>query len=277
LKVLYSGKSGREMFVDGLGVGRTSDYLASSGLVVWMGNEDIRLVKGPAGGRRHYLDFLGSQVFKDYLGTLRQYEKAVRSRNLLLRNHRIDWRGVDAYSAVLVRSGTILVQRRGELLDLLTQAAADVHGRVGGGGEELSLTYCPDVAEDFSDTLEVFRDKDARRGLTLRGPHRDDVGILVNGHAAAKFASEGQQRTVALSLKLAQAEVLQSRLSQVPLLLIDDIFGELDPGRRNALLASLPEGGQRIVTTTRLDWATDALQPEAVIHVADGELRDSSP
>ena len=118
------------------------------------------------------------------------------------------------------------------------------------------LRICPGSEEDFAAHLERTRATEERLRLTTVGPHRDDLRFAGAGYAAAQFASEGQQRTVALALKLAQARVFNEETAVGPLLLIDDIFGELDPARRNAVLAHLPNDSQKIVTATALDWRT---------------------
>ena len=113
------------------------------------------------------------------------------------------------------------------------------------GNENLNLAY------------EEKKEAESKQRMTLVGPHRDDLELSVNSLLASKFASEGQQRTIALSLKIAQSHVLRECKGSNPILLIDDIFGDLDSSRRNRLLSSFPEGAQKIITTTSLDWASD--------------------
>lgn len=108
--------------------------------------------------------------------------------------------------------------------------------------------------------------------MTLVGPHRDDFLLTIDHRPAAAFASEGQQRTIALALKLAQATLLESAKGTPPLLLLDDIFGELDPARRNALLGALPEGSQRLITTTHLNWMNESFRPDALFKVVQGTV-----
>ncbi|MDG2125825.1 MAG: DNA replication and repair protein RecF, partial [Verrucomicrobiales bacterium] len=263
---------GRELWLDGEPVERAGEYLAASGLVVWMGNDDLELVKGPGEVRRRYLDFLAAQVFPEYRVALRGYEKALRSRNRLLKDYRVNWGQVDAYTAVLVRHGEVVVRCRRELVGELSPVAAGAHAEIGGNGETLGVAYVPGADGELGQVLEAARPADERRRQTTVGPHRDDFEVLVNGMGAGKYASEGQQRTVALALKLAQARELEARKERVPLLLLDDIFGELDPGRRNLLLGALPAGSQKLVTTTHLDWAESGVSPEVVYSVSAGRV-----
>ncbi|MFN0126246.1 MAG: DNA replication and repair protein RecF, partial [Verrucomicrobiales bacterium] len=125
---------------------------------------------------------------------------------------------------------------------------------------------------DFPAALAASSAEESRRRLTVVGPHRDDLSLLLNHRSAATFASEGQQRTLALALKLAQARLLLALHHHPPLLLLDDIFGELDPQRRNALLTSLPQNSQQFITTTHLDWATGSFSPQRLYTVHHGTL-----
>ncbi|MGZ5553888.1 MAG: hypothetical protein ACXWHF_09645, partial [Chthoniobacterales bacterium] len=125
---------------------------------------------------------------------------------------------------------------------------------ISASAESLRLELAPGNADDFGSDLARTRAQEARLRQTIVGPHRDDITLLVDGMPAAQFASEGQQRTLALSLKIAQARVFTSEEKTDPLLLIDDIFGELDPQRRNRLLAALPAESQKLVTATSMTW-----------------------
>jgi DNA replication and repair protein RecF len=269
----HCGGSSRTLTVDGAPARRPADYLAASGLVVWMGNGDMELVAGSSDARRRYLDFLGAQVFPDYRTALRSYEKALRARNLLLkRDASPSWREIDAWTQVLVEHGLVLRRLRGELLAALAPHAARAHQEIGGTRETLTLNYEPGCAENFADQLAAVRAEEMARRVTFLGPHRDDVTITINALPAPRFASEGQQRTIALALKLAQAAVLSGQCRRDPILLIDDIFGELDPRRRNALLRALPANSQKLITTTHLNWLETSFRPDAIWRVTAGEL-----
>jgi len=263
----------RKLSIDAAPVQRPGDYLAASGLVVWMGNSDIELVAGSSDARRRYLDFLGSQVFPEYRSALRSYEKALRARNLLLRRDAmIPWRQVDAWTGVLVEHGTLLRKLRAELTVWIAPHAAAAHRDIGGSDERLMVAYEPGCGEDFAAELAGARSEEERRRMTFLGPHRDELATTINDLPAARFASEGQQRTIALALKLAQARVLAAQRGAAPVLLIDDIFGELDPTRRNALLRALPPDSQKLITTTHLQWLDESFRPDAVWIVAGGQL-----
>ena len=228
--------------------------------VVSFANHDLDLVRGPAELRRRYLDFTGSQVDARYRPALRAYERALRSRNALLKSPRPRPKELEAYTEPLVRAGCLLREMRADLVDRLKPFAIASQDAISGKREILGLEYAPGCEEDFATHLQQARREDERLRATTVGPHRDDVILRVQTMPAAQFASEGQQRTIALALKLAQAQVFAENSASVPLLLIDDIFGELDTTRRHALLAHLPNDSQKLVTATSLAWLKDAIE-----------------
>ncbi|CAN5608011.1 DNA replication/repair protein RecF [soil metagenome] len=224
--------------------------------VVSFANHDLDLIRGGAELRRRYLDFIGTQVDARYRPALRSYERALRSRNALLKSASPRPRELAAYTEPLVRAGNLLREMRAGLVRRLAPEAEESQRAISGAQETLALGYAPGNEEDFAAHLERTQAEQTRLRLTTVGPHRDDLRLQVEGRPAAQFASEGQQRTIALALKLAQAQILTEETGTGPLLLIDDIFGELDAGRRNALLAHLPNDSQKLVTATSLDWRT---------------------
>ena len=267
------GPSGRHLVVDGEPCRRPGDYLSAAGLVVWMGNSDLELVHGPGEGRRRYLDFLGVQLYPEYRNALQACDKALRARNSLLRRDASPpWRQIDAWTTTLSAHAAVLSGLRRTLVQVLAPHAAAAHQAVSTAGESLALTYSPGSEEDLAAQLLRLRPDETRRRLTLAGPQRDDLILTINELPAARFASEGQQRTIALALKLAQPPLLHALRGSHPVLLLDDIFGELDPNRRNALLDALPPGAQKIITTTHLQWMHERIQPAALWHLSHGEL-----
>jgi DNA replication and repair protein RecF len=263
----------RELFVDGVPTAKTAHYLQASGLVVWMGNGDLELISGSGEPRRRYLDFLGVQLFPEYREALQRYDKALRTRNFLLkRDASPDWQQIDAYTTILVANGMVLTTLRAQLLAALQPHAAAAHHAISGRSEQLTLSYHNASGENFTQSLHQRREQEAARRVTLVGPHRDDFMLAVDELPAGTYASEGQQRTIALALKLAQATLLKAQRDLAPVLLLDDIFGELDPQRRNALLQALPTDSQRLITTTHLHWMQEDVRPEAIYEVRQGTV-----
>lgn len=237
-------------------------YLADAPPVVWLGNTDMMLVTGAAEQRRGYLDFLGSQWHPEYRAHLLAYRKALKSRNLLLRRPGVNHRALHSYALVLAQHGEALLTLRRQLLELLTPHVTQHHEKISAGQHErVSLQYRASTPLPLAHALEACLDADLRAGFTTLGPHRDDIELGINDTPAGAYASEGQQRTLAISLILAQAGLLYAETGHAPTLLIDDIFGELDPARRQALLSSLPADSQTFITTTHLHWLEGAPLP----------------
>ncbi len=238
---------------------RSRDYLDHSGLVVWMGNQDVGLISGGGGGRRRYLDFMASQIYPEYRLALRSYETALRARNRLLKEWQASFVAqIDAYSEVLVGHGRVLIDLRQRLVEQLQGEIESAHRAISESRERLSLAYVPAVEGDLAEALAERSERDRARGTTTVGPHRDDLAIEVDDRPAARYASEGQQRTIALALKLGQLSLLRAQRERHPILLIDDVFGELDARRREALTHALPVDCQQLLTTTSLRWLPEA-------------------
>jgi DNA replication and repair protein RecF len=267
--------SARRLAVNGAVCPRQPEYLAATALVVWMDREDMNLVRGGAEHRRRWLDFAAAQLFPEHLPALRHYERALRARNFLLkRDAVIAWRQVESYDEVLDRQARIIREGRAVLLRRMQPWITAMHARLSDDAERAEARDAPGYeGEDLLSVLRAMRGAEARTRQTAAGTHRDDVSLYINDRPAAAFASEGQQRTLSLAMKLAQARVLEEGRGQPPLLLLDDIFGELDVRRRHALLEHLPEDSQKLVTTTTLSWTKKDWGGAEVWEVADGGFR----
>lgn len=265
----------RRLATDGMTCGKSSDYLAASGVVVWMDHRDMNLLRGGAEHRRRFLDFAASQMFPDYLHALRGYERALRGRNYVLkRDAVIAWKQADAFARVMDGFAQVIWQRRAELCDALAPQIAKAHESLSEGTETARIAHeCTrSHASSLFEALMLKRDEESRARSTALGPHRDDIAMLLNDRDASTFASEGQQRSFALSMKIAQAHVLEAASGSAPLMLIDDVFGELDGQRRRALLRLLPVGTQKLITTTHLEWAGAEALDCTVYKVLSGAL-----
>jgi DNA replication and repair protein RecF len=256
----YYGLSRKKLALDGVEQKDGAEYLAAA-RVMWFGNGDMELVVGGGDKRRRFLDFVGGQLDGRYRGVLREYERSLRSRNLLLRAPQVRWAEVRAFNEPLVRAGSVLWELRAGLVERLAPLAAEAYRAISGNTEEMmSMLYLagigggvPGHEEWFERSLGDSRDEEARLRTTLVGPHRDDVQLLLSDHPAVQ-GSEGQQRSVALALRMAAVRVFTEHFGRGPVLLLDDVIGELDAGRRSRLLEMLPMDAQRIVATTSLDW-----------------------
>jgi DNA replication and repair protein RecF len=249
---------------------RTATEYLRLARVVSFANTDIEMVRGGSEARRRYLDFLGTQIDPRYRATLRAYERALRSRNALLKSAQPRIRELAAYNEPLLAHGSQLGLMRAQIVTRVAPLAAGAHAEISAAKEKLDISFAPGNEADFAEHLARSQAQEERLRQTVVGPHRDDVDFFVDGMAAQNYASEGQQRTLALALKVAQARIFEEEGAH-PVLLIDDIFGELDPGRRNALLAMLPAETQKLVTATTLQWRVDAGE-SAVFKLEDHRL-----
>jgi len=274
LALRYS-PDGRRIRLNGKNQPRSADYLAV-GLIGWLGNDDMHLVKGAAAGRRRFLDFVGSQIEPSYLQHLRRYDRALRSRNYLLkREDHPSESQLAAYASLLVEHGIPLLQTRRKIVEQLSPLVAQAAIAIGESAQELAIAYEPGSPDDLDAALQNARNEERRLRSTPVGPHRDELALLLDRAPADTFASEGQQRTYVLALKLAQFQLLEQATGRTPILLIDDIFGELDPTRRNAFLDALPPHAQTFITTTSLDWT--AIPPEATHYRIANQTAAVSP
>ncbi len=249
-----------------------TDYLADGGLIVWMGNEDLTLIRGPGEARRHFLDFLGAQLDPKYRTAYTRYRRALKAKNLLLKEPKLRLPELLAWEEILIEHGTYLTDARRQLIDDLTPLTAAAQVAISEKNEALTLSYLPASGSCMRDSILQARQRETATRQSVVGPHRDDLSIRLHGMPASDYASEGQQRTIALALKLAQGDILHQRHSRTPVYLLDDIFGELDPTRRNALLRHLPPHAQKWITTTHLGWLSSTegmpILPKFKVHTS---------
>ncbi len=248
----YFSSQRKKLALDSVEQKSARQYLEVARLV-YFSNQDVEIVRGPAERRRKFLDFVASQIDTGYRRNLRGYDRALRSRNHLLKDPRSLWREISAFNAPLTEAGNYLSSARSRLIAAMEPAANQALHAISGSAESLKMEYLRGSEDDFAGSLDAAKTEDLRLRQTTVGPHRDDFALSLNAQSS-DFASEGQQRSLALSLQLAQARMLERRAGVPPLLLLDDIFGELDIARRNALLKSLPVDSQKLITTTHLDW-----------------------
>jgi DNA replication and repair protein RecF len=262
VKIYWSARE-RKLALDGQPVKRLGDYLGVLRAVVFC-TEDLHLVKGAARARRRFLDLLLAQTQPAYLPLLQRYMRAVRARNALLKHSRpggTDEATLDSFSRELVELGIQLIRMRTELAPKFSPLARLAYRRISNDAEELRIEYQPSVKKDFAVELAQSRNREQTYRSTLVGPHRDDLQLLLNEKSAAQFGSEGQKRTLAIALKMAQAEYLTGIHGSAPVLLIDDVMGELDVKRRSGFLPLLEQArktsGQVFMTATEENWPAE--------------------
>jgi DNA replication and repair protein RecF len=264
------GKLRRRLQFDGVDQRTATEYLRIA-RVVWFANTDIELIRGSSEPRRRYVDFVGSQIDSRYRPTLRAYERALRSRNALLKANPVRLREIAAYDPPLIEHGTRLRAGRMDIMARLAPLIAAAYSEISDAKERVDVSFVPGNEEDFAAHLARTRQEQVRLRLTVIGPHRDDLDLTVDGMDAQVYASEGQQRTLALALKLGQARLLQESGS-MPIFLVDDIFGELDPNRRKRLFGALPEAAQKLVTSTTVKWPAE-LGEQVTFRLEDRKIK----
>ena len=249
--------------------------------------EDLSLVKGAPAGRRRFLDREISQASSAYYHELLTYNHLLAQRNTLLKNMRDNHAPqnlLDPWDAQLAASAAKLTAKRQDAVKKLQALATVMQQKISGNEENLTLSYelhgaeeAPDVTSTlelwYNKRLEARRSLDLLRGTTSVGPHRDDLALAVNGIDLRAYGSQGQQRTGALALKLAELEFLRAETGEYPILLLDDVMSELDAGRRKALLAFLAkERIQTIITATDAAYFPD--EPFGTMyHVKNGSIK----
>ncbi len=259
IKLFWSPKE-RQIALNNRSIRSVSEFLGCFRAVIFS-TEDLEIVKGSSRFRRRYLDLLLAQTHPTYLQTLLRYAGAVRSRNALLKQSLIDPMALDSFTHELVRLGNILMQIREATLPVIGKLAAEAHRRLVNGGEVFRMEYAPSVKGDFLVALAQVRERELALRMTVRGPHRDDLRLLLDERPATQFASEGQKRSLAIALKIAQTEYLASIHGTNPVMLLDDVMGELDATRRAALIPLLHTvrkgGGQVFMTCTDENWPAE--------------------
>ncbi len=275
VKIYWSARE-RNLTLNSQPVRRLADYLGILRAVVFC-SEDLQLVKGPASRRRRFVDLLLTQTHPAYLGMLRRYAQALRARNALLKQRVLNEAALAGFTSELESAGSEIIRMRAKLIPEFVPFAVAAYLKITGAREEFSVSYQPAVKADFAVELAQSRSRERTMRMTLVGPHRDEVVIAVDGKSALQFASEGQKRSAVIALKMAQAEYLSHLHGSPPVLLIDDVMGELDRGRRAGLLPLLERAhacrGQVFMTATDENWPRELGRELKRWEVSSGELR----
>jgi DNA replication and repair protein RecF len=216
--------------------------------------DDLNLVKSGPEHRRRLLNQMLVQVEPGYARSLARYARVMEQRNSLLKQvagGEQPGSALEVWDLELARLGSDIALARARAMQALSQGAAAAHAAIS-GGEQLELEY-QGPPDDLLRAVENSRSEDLRRGSTSVGPHRDDILIRLAGREARGFASQGQQRTAVVSMKLAEADLVARMTGERPVLLLDDVLSELDGERRRALLEALGEPGQVVITSVEAE------------------------
>ncbi len=261
--------------IDGIPIRKSSELL---GLVniVFFSPEDLGIIKHGPSERRRFLDMELCQLDKVYFHDLAKYNQVVNHRNNLLKQISMDKSllpTLDIWDEQLVEYGSKIIKRRKKHLEELNEVITPIHEKLSGGREVLTLGYeANTIAQDFGMKIAMNRERDLFQKVTTTGPHRDDVEFAIADIDIRKYGSQGQQRTAALSLKLAEIEIVKRVVGDLPVLLLDDVLSELDRNRQHYLLDSIKDI-QTIITCTGLEeFIQERIKVNQVYKVTNGTV-----
>jgi len=262
--------------VNGIKLKKAAELIGIANIILFS-PEDLSIIKNGPSDRRRFVDAELCQLDKVYLYNLSSYNKIVNQRNNLLKDilyHPELKDTLDVWDSQLVSIGKKIIDRRNLFVDQLNEIIFDIHKSLSGDKEELLIKYDPNITiDEYESKVFKNRDKDIKLKLTSVGPHRDDFIFDINGMDSKKYGSQGQQRTAALSLKLAEIKLVEQLTGNTPILLLDDVLSELDSNRQNYLLKSIGNI-QTIITCTGLDdFISNRLKINRVFKVENGVVR----
>ena len=284
---LELGPEGRRAFANGVQVGRMTEFVGQVQVVLFA-PEDLDLVKGGPRVRRRFLDTELGQMEPLYLHHLSLYNRALLQRNRWLKASPLspDDDVLATFDGQLAFHGAHVIHRRLRFLARLRAYAARIYSDIASGREEFALAYRSSVSgvaegmtvEEMADTmqraLERNRAQDLRVGTTSVGPHRDDILLFLDGREVHTSASQGQQRTIALSLRLAEIDFMHEELGEYPVLLLDDVLSELDDLRQRNLVLGMSRKVQTVITTTSLNRLGQELDDFRLFRVCSGIIAE---
>jgi len=248
------GESEKGVKVNGVKIKKMQELLENI-LIVVFSPDDLKIVKGDPEKRRRFMDRELSQIRPSYYSELSSYRKIISQRNALLKEKDVKEDVLEVWDEKLIDYGVKIIDKRKDFIEKINRISKEIHSDITNRKEDLKIIYDSyvefegNVAENFKLKLEKNRKKEMFRGSTETGPHRDDLKIISNGIDIVKYGSQGQQRTAALSLKLAELKLIKEEKDEEAILLLDDVLSELDKERQNYLINSL-ENNQIFITTT---------------------------
>ncbi len=261
--------------IDGFPIRKASELLGYLKIVLFS-PEDLFIVKNGPSDRRRFIDRELCQIDPVYMNNIARYNRIINQRNKLLKDinkKRALEDTLDVWDEQLIDAGRKIICDRRKFLGMTTDLIGPIHKKLTGNKEEIILRYEPNVEEDFHKRLKEDREKDILYSQTNCGPHRDDFSIISNGIDLRRFGSQGQQRSAALSLKLSEIKMIKAMTKETPVLLLDDVFSELDIHRQEQLLSEINDI-QNIMTGTGLDdFIKENIKIDRLFFVKEGIVR----
>lgn len=262
-------KGGKSIRIDGVNLKKTSELLNNVHIVMFS-PDDLRIVKDEPARRRNFIDREICQISPVYYSELTGYHRILQQRNALLRGEKPDPGILDVWDLELVKYGAAVIFRRNAFIREMSEMSSEIHRELTGGKEQFSAVYAPSVKaadtlkeqrELLMDVLRENRPADLEKRSTGRGPHRDDLRMYIHDMEVRKYGSQGQQRTAALSLKLAEISMIRRETGDEPVLLLDDVLSELDQTRQRQLMSTFRDT-QIFITSTEMDQDMSRKIPE---------------
>lgn len=284
IKLKYLRNDGKRIWINNVEKKHLRDFVGKINVVVFS-PQDLFLVKGEPSKRRNFIDRELIQVNPLYSFYTSRYNKIMLQRNNLLKSLSKNPKDIgllEVLNKQLAKYGSQILLKRQDIVRKLGILARLIQRKITGGKEELEIHYTSTIGDVtgkghgeiyniFLNKLQKMKEKEIERGITLVGPHRDDLTFLINGVDIRVYGSQGQQRTTALSLKLAELELIKSEVGEYPILLLDDVFSELDRDRQKFLLKTIKHV-QTFITVT--DGMHTDIQPDRVFKVEKGVVRE---
>ena len=280
VKITFNKDDKKNIAINGLEVKKIGELFGNIHSVFFNPSE-LKLVQESPEDRRRFMNVSLSQMSKGYFYALARYNKILSQRNNLLKNENLSviYDTLPIWDVQLAKEAGKIIKARNGFLEELSPIAEIKHAFISGGKETLAMKTESgyygseeEIAFAYREDLKTAMEKDIRLGFTTLGPHRDDIKFTLNGVDVKTFGSQGQQRTVALSLKLAETETFFNRFGEYPILILDDVLSELDKSRQRKLIKAT-EGVQTIFTSTTLDKSVFRDTPVNRIVIENGKIK----
>ena len=282
VELIFTRDSKKSAKVDGVKIKKSSQLLENLYMVIFS-PEDLRIVKDEPEKRRKFIDRELCQLRPKYYEDLSNYKKVLLQRNAYLKENHVDPSVLDLWDMQLARYGASIMMMRADFVRKLDKISRGIHGAITNGGENLQLKYVPNVElassaaeleERYYHVLRSHYENDLRQRTTGKGPHKDDLEFFIDGISVRNFGSQGQQRTSALSIKLAELSLIKEETGEEAILLLDDVMSELDLQRQEFLVKSLADI-QMFITTTEIPEKLKETLPEGkTFYVTAGSVEE---
>ena len=261
--------------IDGIPIRRSTELFGLINIIIFS-PEDLSIVKNGPGERRRFMDMEICQLSRIYYSNLLRFNKILDQRNNLLKQINFNPKNadtLDVWDEQFIDAGKSIIKERTNFIEMINGIIKEIHGSLTSDKEKIEIKYEPNVEIDrFEKVLKEKRQIDLKNSITMTGPQRDDFGVFINGSDVRVYGSQGQQRTAALSLKLAEIEMVKKIINDNPILLLDDVMSELDSKRRDALLSRISDIQTIITCTGYDDFIRQRINVDKIYKISDGAI-----